>query len=394
MDQVYKYARIVIIAATGNSADDGLPGISVRREPPPVINVGCFTFRQMPPYDIEVFQGTKWATRGWTFQEGYLFCRRLFFSNSRTFFVCDDKIFPELIPSAIELCGSWSSRVMRGPMHKVASSYRNLARNIEEYSSRTLTHDSDSLRAFLGVFDDYRGNSTHQLHHLWGVPVFQEETTQAPFIVLDWVHIRGELLRRRRGFPSWSWAGWAGKLRFPDMPTATVSMVYIDQDRTLPLEPVYQHLSSSNAPPKLLYLRSDVTEVTFIPKERFGPTEITTPSDVVAIVPFTDTEHIAGQAWMDEPVEMMTPYSAILLGVKKLLYTQETLLVIKKTNDHFERVGLVILPTGGADPMAYYGFRSTDLSYGVVELSQLESSIPLRQQKWFENSEERTVCLG
>ncbi|KAK7977235.1 hypothetical protein PG988_004725 [Apiospora saccharicola] len=413
MDQVYSQASIVIIAATGDSADDGLPGISVSREPQLEFPVGSFTFRQIPPYDLENVKHTKWATRGWTYQEGYLSRRRLFFTKVQTIFVCDEMLFPESIACGAKLqelnaaLGLTSGLIANDGFH-----YMHLVHNVHEYSLRNLTHDSDSLQAFLGVLNDYNNSGIRQLHHLWGVPILQPLPGREPCIALDWKHTSSQSVRRRSGFPSWSWTGWAGEVFLPSDLRTTLSTVYLDQERKRPLEAVYQNLSSSNAPPRLLYLRSDVTEVTFIPGERVKPFGERYPRqvhpEVFAILPITGTVHMVCTTFMDETVEMMTPYPAILLKEhthykystheeQLLSAPKATLLVVRETDTHFERVGLVkvgqLVPFGDRGSMPC-GFSSSDLSKDVVELSQLADPIPLRQHKWLRNAEEKTICLG
>ncbi|KAK8133643.1 tol protein, partial [Apiospora sp. TS-2023a] len=318
MDQVYKHARVVIIAATGNGADDGLPGISVRRDQLLEFTMGSFTFRQMPPYGLDHLRKTKWATRGWTYQEGYLSYRRLFFSNTQTIFACDKMLFPESFTCGFELdhFGTFPSFI-RGSMHSSTSYYSHLRENVEAYTSRRLTYDSDSLRAFLGVLNDYKTGVIHQLHHLWGVTILPADIHQELCIALDWVHAHGKLIRRRPGCPSWSWAGWAGKVLLPPKLKATLSIVYLDENRKTPLDTIYQTLSSSKDPPRLLYLESYVTEVMFIPGGHVKPLEDSYPPDLrpdfFAILPITDTEHMACTIYLDSAVDMMTPYPAILL---------------------------------------------------------------------------------
>ncbi|KAK8077135.1 hypothetical protein PG996_003305 [Apiospora saccharicola] len=420
MDKVYKHARVVIIAATGNSADDGLPGISAQRDQLLECTVGSFTFRQVPPYGLDYVRDTAWATRGWTYQEGYLSYHRLFFSNTQTIFACDEMLFPESLPCGFDLDHFGDYPVfIRGFVHDM-NSYYHLTQDVQAYSSRKLKYDSDSLRAFLGVLNDYKDCSKHQLHHLWGVTIgvssLPTETLQAPRIALDWIHTPGELARRRPGCPSWSWVGWAGEVEFPSKLKATLSVVYLDQERKAPLDAVYQTLSSSKDPPRLLYLELYVTEVMIIPGGQVKPLEDLYPRDLhpdfFAILPITDTEHMACAIYLDSAVDMMTPYEAILLEASDEVGNSNfedpppsvwdpwpKLLVMKKTEDHFERVGLVIVVQLVPSEYRYctsggLGFRSTHLSNGAVELLPLECPIPLTEQKWRKNAEKRTICLG
>jgi hypothetical protein len=56
------------------------------------------------------------------------------------------------------------------PIRGLEARHRNLWRCILGYSSRSLTHQSDKLNAFLGILRNYE--TLHGMHHIWGVPIF------------------------------------------------------------------------------------------------------------------------------------------------------------------------------------------------------------------------------
>lgn len=79
---------------------------------------------------------------------------------------------------------------------------------LQNYTSRNMTHDSDSLNALLGLLSNFRrqlfpDGFTH------GLPLRSHPSS------LAWIHDRSVTPRRRAIFPSWSWAGWQGKVLFP-----------------------------------------------------------------------------------------------------------------------------------------------------------------------------------
>lgn len=99
---------------------------------------------------------------------------------------------------------------------------------IEEYSARELRYDIDSLDALIGVtrkFEQIR----HPYLHIWGMPypsfvgyTRPDSKRSIHYFAnsLVWIHAEDRKesmakLRRRANFPSWSWAGWAGKVSFP-----------------------------------------------------------------------------------------------------------------------------------------------------------------------------------
>lgn len=89
MDRIYQCAEITIIAAAGENSDDGLPGISVKRES----RQASVTIDSVDVVSLianpwkEVLDST-WNSRGWTYQEGRLSRRRLFFTPTQTIFDC------------------------------------------------------------------------------------------------------------------------------------------------------------------------------------------------------------------------------------------------------------------------------------------------------------------
>jgi len=80
---------------------------------------------------------------------------------------------------------------------------RRLADHVQAYSSRQLTYANDILNAFTGVQKALTRSCRHS-QMLWGLPAAAFDWA------ILWQQPPGQLLRRRPGFPSWSWMGWAG----------------------------------------------------------------------------------------------------------------------------------------------------------------------------------------
>ncbi|KAK3360951.1 heterokaryon incompatibility protein-domain-containing protein, partial [Lasiosphaeria ovina] len=231
MDLVYGNAQLTIIAAEGDSAH-GLPGLgSRRRVEQDSLCIGDTTFIRTFPHAAETARNGKWATRGWTFQEGLLSNRRLVFTNQQVAFQCNGMHCLESVHWPFELMHSKSQRrfsqrvpnpifensIGRDYSFETMRSYFNLLRHIGEYSGRDLSYQSDRLNAFLGVLADW-GRRDPPIHHVWGVPVIlgnldilslvQRTQVSVNIMLADWFHDRP--CSRRPEFPSWSWAGWSG----------------------------------------------------------------------------------------------------------------------------------------------------------------------------------------
>ena len=116
---------------------------------------------------------------------------------------------------------------------------------IELYTRRHLTFESDILNAFEGVGRVLQQRMNSPL--LSGVP---EKVLDSSLL---WESLQP--LRRRAGFPSWSWVGWVGEIQWtlPGLPDSVQSwiewrtsdkrLIYQEQDRT------YQHIPPSSIGP-------------------------------------------------------------------------------------------------------------------------------------------------
>lgn len=93
---------------------------------------------------------------------------------------------------------------------------------VQDYSTRDLSYDADSLNAFQGIIQRY-SKLKQPVNAIWGVPYPAESQGREEIScfcwALTWSHTqncwessRGP--RRRQQFPSWTWAGWAGSVQF------------------------------------------------------------------------------------------------------------------------------------------------------------------------------------
>ncbi|PKK42998.1 hypothetical protein CI102_11288, partial [Trichoderma harzianum] len=93
--------------------------------------------------------------------------------------------------------------------------------NVEEYSAKKLSFAEDSLDAFRGIAQQF-WYGKHAVHNIWGLayhPTPPEERTSSFAHSLSWCHTKNcwvlsQSPQRRPQFPSWSWAGWEGEVRY------------------------------------------------------------------------------------------------------------------------------------------------------------------------------------
>jgi hypothetical protein len=247
MDKIYTQADLTIIAEAGDDANFGLPGINSSRDNgQSTIDFGTLQLFPIPlsyKSQYEESKKSKWTQRGWTLQEGFLSRRKIFFTKTQVTYECRECTIPESIRvrSAQFQCSNANetgvllsakktmlmneSHTRRNDKHLMLNQYLEL---ITSFTSRNLSHDSDSFSAFAGIAS-YFNNLNPPIPHLHGIPISIPDDTTTPNLLkaansgLLWYHDRlgwqPHNLRlqnapyRRALFPSWTWVGWCGKIR-------------------------------------------------------------------------------------------------------------------------------------------------------------------------------------
>ncbi|KAF3009218.1 hypothetical protein E8E14_008061 [Neopestalotiopsis sp. 37M] len=216
MDRIYSNARVTLVTLTPNSVESALPGVSSPRnliQTPTEIN-GLHLMQRLPPL-FDVNQQSVWRDRAWTFQEGILSRRLLYFAEHQVFWQC-------CYTYQSEDCSDHGEhdtpRLGRGNMisplnlklRNKFSVYRQL---VMQYAYRNLTFPDDALNAFSGII-----SSLKKLHN-WNFACALPES----FIdmALLWQPQAGRLTPRwtskqRRelcgALPSWCWTAWQGHI--------------------------------------------------------------------------------------------------------------------------------------------------------------------------------------
>lgn len=224
MDQIYANASITIIAAADGDTDMGLCGVSMPRQPQQRIDIQGVSLLELP-LGHEGLTSSKWATRGWTYQEGYLSTRRLIFTNTQVLFLCNGMYAAESLQRLLNApCYAEESIAMEYFKHLIPKreilggtfSVQDLRVQAEEYSKRELTRSDDSLNAFLGILSYYAkataASTSPVLRLPWGLIANKHEKKNNFSLHFFWHH--EDPATRRGDFPSWSWTGWGGHIKF------------------------------------------------------------------------------------------------------------------------------------------------------------------------------------
>ncbi|KAK3312603.1 heterokaryon incompatibility protein-domain-containing protein [Apodospora peruviana] len=211
MDEIYERSWLTIIAASGHNANGGLPGIHENSRcssaAVPItedVSVGLFV-----PLD-RLLKCSVYETRAWTFQEQLLARRAVYFVDGHVFFRCREDVYAEQLMDQSPRGGRplylkqdiWSSilpttAALDDPLH-------DFANMLIYYSQRALTLPSDTIRALAGI--TRRVSQLSKCRFLQGIPTAVFDA----FLIFE--SNTRSFLRRRQGFPSYSWAGWKGGL--------------------------------------------------------------------------------------------------------------------------------------------------------------------------------------
>ncbi|KAK8156939.1 hypothetical protein BC567DRAFT_36397 [Phyllosticta citribraziliensis] len=139
-------------------------------------------------------------------------------SRRLIYFIAEDAIFDGKGPNSHSAKPSYlpNAAFHRDPgYHKLT--YRQA---VYVYTGRELSDENDILKAFAGVFCHLFGQ-----YHKFGLP------TNAFDEAIAWCPI-GTSRKRRKSFPSWSWASVTGKSTFNPNPTISVaSWAFVDSDQ-------------------------------------------------------------------------------------------------------------------------------------------------------------------
>ncbi|KAM0547572.1 hypothetical protein ACHAPJ_010316 [Fusarium lateritium] len=220
MDLIYNESVLTIIAASGLSADSGIPGLrpgtrTLEQRPieargVPLID--CVDYRmirhQTKFQEPEWISGTPWAQRAWTFQEALVTRRLLFFTAEQVYWSCREGLLSEdtvdyfADPEFLKLNDRFRSL-----------EYNNIA---QAFSTRKLTFEADIMRAYLGTQNHLEKRWPGQKFS-WGLP----HEAFGRFLMWEWSSWIPRRLRRgthaiksptgainRVVFPSWSWLSW------------------------------------------------------------------------------------------------------------------------------------------------------------------------------------------
>ncbi|KAJ6096856.1 heterokaryon incompatibility [Penicillium sp. IBT 16267x] len=202
MAAIYSSAAFVIISTDGDMYD-GIPGVSSERVQKQIQCqlAGIEFINKLPSWRGITGGSSVWSTRGWTYQEGILGRRKLYFSSSQSFFECDQSVLNEDGESQQAL---YSPNGLRPQIwDPLVDSYYY---HVGQYSMRHLGSQFDIYNAIEGVASALYGKK----HPLWfGLPRddFDKALLWRPDSDLNQPRESLPLKVPPEGLiPSWSWS--------------------------------------------------------------------------------------------------------------------------------------------------------------------------------------------
>ncbi|KAI0847401.1 HET-domain-containing protein [Daldinia vernicosa] len=425
MGNIYANAEITIIAAAGTDPTYGLPGISRPRkqQSSEVIN-GVIILGGLP-HPGDQLKESAWASRGWTYQEGFLSPRRLIFTDYEVSYLCDATCLAEhykipidmILESSIYSCQPFMLPQFKDPWSIDEDNISIVHQVIMEYSRRQLGYPADALRAMSGVIQllELKG-----IVFIWGVAIYE----RVPMIY--WYH--NHPTKRRPNFPSWSFLGWDGPIevrrymtRREEVPfkvslgdrenlifdinlIAATKLKGLGENAPrylhltgfvvdLPLENIQQTEPVQNLGRKIIYHHTAVSVRDTAPC-----------SGVYASLKICPGLRILAKADIDESNFTTCPVVGFLLASSpEPVYlfhesiSRADFLLLRHNGTYYERIGYLSwrlkLPLGSTQIYLTYDYRYPVYFIVSDDVSD-EITIPDKRPLWLEEAEKKTVVVG
>jgi Heterokaryon incompatibility protein (HET) len=242
---IYQRALFTIVAAHGESAEAGLPGVgsTARLEHQQVSNIQGLRLAQKS-LDLDIaLLSSYWRTRAWTFQEYLLSPRKLIFTKHRIYFSCSHGVRTEDLraPDHSSLARYGRKLYQSGLEFSLNDklNWEIYADLVAAYTTKSMSYETDIIPAFTALAATLSREVFGSTPFVFGIPQCMLNAG------LLWRRCIGctecknaEAGLKSRGLapesnsaqhiPSWSWAGWIGHVHYSDWilqndnPTTTI----------------------------------------------------------------------------------------------------------------------------------------------------------------------------
>ena len=220
MDVIYSQALATIVAITSESASSNIPAIGTDTQP--ILVAPGIALDTMAPIFGAILENSLYETRGWTLQERILSQRCLFMTHHGVTFNCPlewrDRKGRFNLQEELNTVPFLHSSSKALPELSWTTHFRAYADLVKQYTSRNLSHSTDSLNAFSGIL------------HLFQAALGGEMISGLPEAYLDvaLLWLPSGPVTRNENFPSWTWAGWTGPCSYRGPPAVQGYVHLID----------------------------------------------------------------------------------------------------------------------------------------------------------------------
>jgi hypothetical protein len=220
MADIFSNAYLTLVAASASTCNDSFlsrdrPGISctVPLKMTSEVDVqGHFSLRSRRRWatsgsdKMGEISGSRWVSRGWTFQEERLARRVLMFGESKFFFDC--RTFERSEDTdMLKLRPAWVTSLLHEENIKIAGNWDNWQTLCSHYAYRELTFPEDKLPAISGIASNIAKNvHSDYLAGLWRNNLAHD---------LFWKTVTVATKHKKYRAPSWSWASVDGRINWP-----------------------------------------------------------------------------------------------------------------------------------------------------------------------------------
>jgi hypothetical protein len=233
MESIYGSSVFTIFAAGGRTAHAALPGLHPgTRTPQQHKEVIKGLHLAIPiPIITEALAKSAWDTRGWTYQELMLSRRRIYFTNQQVYFECGRDVWCEDVIAEskgragtfqpLKYTGGGGFTYLSAPPSWLRNDYIvDYMTAISQYTRRQLTVESDIVDAVTALTNALTkgfklGGSDPRKAFLFGMSVVDLDHALLWQPEANTPHSRRLIDGKSRTlWPSWSWAGWRGAIRY------------------------------------------------------------------------------------------------------------------------------------------------------------------------------------
>ncbi|KAI8932128.1 hypothetical protein NX059_011012 [Plenodomus lindquistii] len=223
MGDIYSGAFVTLIALDGVDANSGLAGVSndTPRTPQAFLEIGSLTIMARCPRFDHALLNSPWMRRGWTYQEGVLSRRCLFFSASQAYYRCNSMYCSEDLHDARDFGFSQEETdedvlphlrnvfdELLDPFTDTHKDFRNreggmaiYKRLLDQYLYRKVSFEADVVLAFSALLQRLTSTAFPD-GFIWGLPRSDFRNS------LLWAGGHKRRTTLNQDLPSWSWAGW------------------------------------------------------------------------------------------------------------------------------------------------------------------------------------------